>query len=115
MLLRLAVLVLSTTLLTGCIGIYNNSASFFNEPEPGMSETDMLRTYGTPAFAGEVQDQTVYTYKVRDNKYIVLVGIYEGHDLVVTCEDGKVTQVSKVKRPQTLTILQPVPWAEGLE
>jgi hypothetical protein len=109
-------LLAATLLLTGCIGIYDNSDTFFKQPNVGMTESALLQNYGTPSFAGEADGvQKVYTYKVRDHKYIVLVGIYEGYDLVVTCSGGQVLQVDKVMRPKAFTLFNPVPWAEGQE
>lgn len=103
--------ILATISMSGCIGIYNNTDRFLNDPKPGMGEGDLIRTYGTPAFAGFAENEKIYSYKVRDTKYIVLVGIYEGYDLVVTCKNGVVTDTQRVKRPTSLTILQPMPWA----
>ncbi len=102
--------------LSGCVGIYDNSSAFFNPPEPGMAEQAMLEKYGTPAFAMDLENgKRVYTYKVRDNKYIVLVGLYDGYDLVIACEDGEVSKVSRVPRAEAFTLFQPVPWAEAAE
>lgn len=103
------------TLLTGCIGINSNADIFFDEVKPGTPEVEMLQAYGTPSFAGFADDQKVYTYKVRNNRYIILLGIYDGYDLVITCEGGQVAEVDKVKRPDTFSLFSPLPWAEGFE
>lgn len=98
--------------LTGCIGIYDNSERFMSQPGIGTDEVTMLKTYGTPDFVGFVEDKKVYTYKVRNNKYIILVGDYQGYDLVIVCESGQVKEVTRVNRPKGFALLNPVPWAE---
>lgn len=104
---------LSLLFTTGCVGIYNNSALFkYSGPKEGMDELTMLQTYGTPSFSTEVGNQKVYMYKVRDNLYIILVGIFDGADIVVTCENGKVTKVSRVERPKTFSLFNPNVWAD---
>lgn len=100
-------------ILTGCIGIYDNRDMFNPAPQSGMSELDMLRAYGAPAFVGYVEDQKVYTYKVRDNKFIILVGVYDGYDLIVTVEGGKVVDSRQIQRPYAMTLFGAVPWAEA--
>jgi len=98
-------------LLTGCVGLYNNTANFREMPREGMAEIDMIRTYGAPDFTTFVEDQKVYVYKVRDTKYIILVGIYDGYDYVITTDNGRIVHVERVDAPNTLAILQPLPWA----
>jgi hypothetical protein len=98
--------------LTGCIGIYNNSNLFQLSPNEGLDEVELLKRYGAPDFSGYVENRQVYVYKVRNNRYIVLFGLYEGYDMVVTCENGVVRNVSRVERPQAFALLNPVPWAE---
>lgn len=110
---KVAVVCLATAGLSGCIGVYNNSKQFLNNPENGMAEGDLIRQYGTPAYSGFVENEKLYTYKVRDNKYMVLVGVYEGYDLVVTCRNGVVTNTRRVERPQAFSLLYPTPWAEA--
>lgn len=107
-------LLATLTFLPGCIGINNNSRTFLNPPSTGMLEIDVLTKYGAPHYAGFAENQKVYIYKVRDHKYIVLVGIYEGYDLVVVCDAGEVTNVVKVERPTTFALFQPLPWAETI-
>jgi hypothetical protein len=107
----IAILV-GATLLTGCYGTYDNSQLFFNLPKVGTTEGTVLRTYGTPAFAGFAENEKIYTYKVRKNQYIILFGQYEGYDMVVTCKNGEVSSVDKVVRPRTFSLLYPTPWAE---
>lgn len=107
----LSALAIALLLNTGCIGIYDNTDLFLNDPAVGSSEVDMLKMYGTPAFATTAEDKKVYTYKVRDVLYIICVGIYKGHDMVVVLRDGDVEEVKKVARPSTFTLFQPLPWA----
>lgn len=109
-----AALVLGTALgTTGCIGLYNSTGNFLNNPPDGMDEATMLKTYGKPSFATDVEDSKVYIYEVRDNKYIILVGVYDGYDLIVECRDGRVTETSRVQRPKAFALFQPLPWAEA--
>jgi len=98
-------------LTTGCIGLYDNSKKFMNLPATGTDEIDVLKEFGAPDFQATTSDRKVYTYKVRDVKYVVLVGVYSGHDLLVVVKDGKVEETRRVARPSTLAILQPIPWA----
>lgn len=104
-------LMVSLIVLTGCIGIYNNSDVFFNPPETGTSELELLKDFGAPDFAETTREGKVYVYKVRDVKYIILVGIYDGHDMVVVMQDGVVVQTRNVQRPKAFTLFQPIPWA----
>ena len=94
----------------GCVGIYGNTKRFLNPPTAGMKEIDMIKAYGEPSFATEIEDQKVYTYSVRDVRYIVVVGLYKGYDLVVVCRDGYVIEVKKISRNDSLALFQPVPW-----
>ncbi|HPB30151.1 MAG TPA: hypothetical protein PLB62_01720 [Candidatus Sumerlaeota bacterium] len=110
LILILSVLCLAV-LLTGCIGIYNNQDNFLNPPETGAPEINMLNSLGAPQFSTTVEDQKVYVYRVRNVKYIVLVGLYEGYDLVVICRDGMVVQTKRVPRPKAFTLFNPLPWA----
>lgn len=103
----------AATLMSGCIGRYDNSAMFSPGPHKGMEEVEMLQNYGTPSWQGFAEDKKIYTWKVRDNTYIIIVGVYEGYDLVVTVENGEVSEVRKAPRPKALTILSPLPWAES--
>lgn len=111
--LKLITLVFLATALSGCIGIYNNSKVFRSKPYVGMTEMEVLEEYGNPDFSGFVEDNKVYIYEVRDNKYIILIGIYEGYDLVVTTNDGEVVNVAEAPRPEAFSLLGPVPWAEA--
>lgn len=111
----LSAVLFASTLLSGCIGIYDNTDIFFDLPNPDMPEAELLQKYGTPSYAGFADDQKIYTYKVRDNKYIILIGLYEGYDLVITCRDGVVVKTDRVERPTGFALFNPVPWAEGLE
>ena len=97
--------------LTGCIGLYDNSPLFLNDPAAGMSEADVIKNYGAPAFATSSGSETIYVYKVRKTRYVVLAGVYEGHDLVVRFNNGVVVETHKVANADALAILQPVPWA----
>lgn len=106
-------LLVGSVFLSGCIGIYDNSALFFNLPREGTSEGTILRTYGTPDFAGFAENEKIYTYKVRKNQFIILLGMYEGYDMVVTCKNGEVASVDKVIRPKTFSLFYPTPWAEA--
>ncbi|MCB2156375.1 hypothetical protein KQI84_15990 [bacterium] len=108
-LIAAAVLAIS---LTGCIGIYDNSELFRPAPHQGMDELAMLQSYGTPTFTTFVEDQKIYTYKVRENMYIILLGIYDGYDLVVVCEDGRVREITKVDPPKRFSLISPVPWSD---
>lgn len=107
----LAAVILCGTLLTGCLGFYRNNTQFVIPPKEGITELSMLQTYGRPSYSGFVENQKVYIYSVRENQYIVLIGIYKGYDLVVTCEGGVVRDVKRVNRPEVFTLLNPVPWA----
>jgi len=114
--IRTAVILLGSCALllaSGCIGIYNNSDLFkYSGPQEGMAEIELLEKYGTPSFATDVGTQKVYMYKVRDNMYIILVGLFDGKDLIVTCEEGKVTKVNSVERPKAFSLFQPWNWAD---
>ena len=96
--------------LSGCMGFYN-SENFLNPPATGSEEIAVLKELGCPAFSTTVEDQKVYVYRVRNVKYIILVGLYEGYDLVVICRDGMVVDTKKAPRPSTFTLFNPVPWA----
>ena len=98
--------------LTGCIGIYDNRGLFDLPPKEGMEEIEMIRSYGAPDYSDYVEDQKVHVYKVRENRYIILIGLYAGYDLVATCENGVVIDVGRVERPWSFSLFQPVPWAE---
>ncbi len=100
-------------MLAGCIGQYDNSAIFTPGPHEGMDEITLVQTYGTPSWQGFAEDKKLYTWKVRDNTYILVVGVYDGYDLVVTVENGEVSEVTRAPRPKALTILSPLPWAEA--
>lgn len=102
----------ASALLAGCIGQYDNSPIFLNAPKEGMTEGTVLRTYGTPDFAGFAENEKIYTYRVRKNQFIILVGLYEGYDMVVTCKNGEVSSLDKVIRPKTFSLFYPTPWAE---
>lgn len=103
--------ILSSLILSGCVGIYNNEGNFLNLPETGSEEINALKELGPPAFSTEVEDQKIYIYKARNVKYIICVGLYEGYDVVITCRDGMVVDSKKIARPKTFTFLTPVPWA----
>ena len=96
---------------TGCVGIYDNSARFFNVPKVGTSEVELLKDFGAPSFTTSAGSRKVHVYKVRDVKYIILVGIYEGYDLVVVVQNGRVEETKKVPRASAFTLFTPVPWA----
>ena len=106
--LGLAILVFS---LSGCIGFYGNTTRFLQPPSEGMEEIEMIKQYGEPSFSTVVEDQTVYSYKIRDVKYLVVVGIYKGYDLVIVCLDGRVIEVKKIDRNQSFSLFHPAPWA----
>ena len=112
MAIRLVAVVGLAATLTGCIGVYNNSDLFTPAPYQGMDELAMLKGYGTPDFTTFVEDQKVYTYKVRDNLYVILVGVYDGYDLVVVCEDGQVRETTKVEAAKRFSLFSPVPWSD---
>ncbi len=107
----LVVVVLGMLFLSGCMGFYKNSDNFLNIPQAGEKEIVILNQLGIPSFSASVEDNKVYCYRVRDVKYIILVGIYEGYDLVITCRDGAVVESKRVPRPRTFTLFSPVPWA----
>jgi|GEM_PF-627293 len=109
--LLLCCMILISFCLTACIGIYDNTENFLNPPDAGTDEIEILNELGTPSFASDVEDKTVYVYKVRDVKYIILIGLYEGYDLVITCRDGVVAETRKVPRPSAFCLFSPVPWA----
>lgn len=102
----------TVTVFGGCFAMYDNTKTFLNQPAEGLSEGDMIRTYGAPAYSGTAENQKIYVYKVRDNKFILIVGVYEGYDLAVTCENGQVAEVSRIERPKALTLFGAIPWAE---
>jgi hypothetical protein len=106
----LALLVLG--LLPGCVGIYDNTGRFMSPPKEGLTEAELITTYGAPDFTQTVEGGAkMYVYKVRDTKYIVLVGVYDGHDLVVTVVGGKVKETKQIARAKSLALFQPIPWA----
>ncbi|MBI1783621.1 hypothetical protein HYR69_00630 [Candidatus Sumerlaeota bacterium] len=96
--------------LTGCISSYSNTARFTQPPHPGMPETEMLQRFGAPDYSGFVEDQKIYVYKVRDSKYIIIVGQYSGRDIVVTAKGGVVRSVQEVPRGECMTFLYAAPW-----
>ncbi len=106
--LGLAMVALS---LSACVGFYGNTTRFLQPPAEGMEEIEMIKQYGEPSFTTVVEDQTVYTYKIRDVKYLVVVGLYEGYDLVIVCRDGRVIEVKKIDRNRSFSLFHPVPWA----
>jgi len=97
--------------LSGCMGFYKNSDNFLNIPQTGAQEIVILNELGIPTYSTSVEEKKVYCYRVRDVKYIILVGIYEGYDLIITCRDGVVVESKRVPRPRTFTLFSPVPWA----
>ena len=103
-------LVMVLFLLSGCVGFYGNTKRFLQPPTEGMLEIEMIKTYGEPSFSSVVEDQTVYTYRVREVQYIIAAGLYNGYDLIVICRDGRVVEVKKLPRPVSFTVLHPVPW-----
>ena len=98
-------------LATGCFGRFDNTYKFINEPRTGQAELEMLKQYGIPNFTTSVEGQRIYGYKVRRANYYVFLGLYDGYDMLIVCRDGRVVETRKVLRPETVTILQPVPWA----
>lgn len=108
--LPVSALLAVTLLLSGCVGMRSNQSLFLNEPERGMSELTLLQTYGKPDYSAAVEDQKVYIYRVRDEKYIIAVGMSGTYDLVVTCRDGEVVDTKRVAAGDNLAILQPNPW-----
>ena len=97
--------------MVGCVGTYSNTEAFLTTPKTGQLEVDMLKKYGTPHLATNVEDLKVYFYKVRKAKYVLGFGSYSGYDLVVVCRDGQVVETSKTPRPQAFCLLHPTPWA----
>ncbi|MDX2175479.1 MAG: hypothetical protein SF028_03305 [Candidatus Sumerlaeia bacterium] len=100
-------------LSTGCIGTHSNMSQFLNDPAPGAEELNVLQQYGTPAFAAEVDNHNVYTYKVRENNYFIFIGFYDGYDLVVTCRDGRVVDARRVRGPESFALFQPWQWVSN--
>ncbi len=96
--------------LSGCIGFYGNTKRFLQPPTEGMEEIAMIKQFGEPSFCAVVEDQKVYSYKVRDVLYVVLVGIYSGYDLIMVCRDGRVIEVKKMPRNRSFTLFWPIPW-----
>ena len=94
----------------GCVGIRSNKENFLNEPKRGMSELELLQTYGKPDFNAAVEDQKVYVYSVIDEKYMIVIGTSGSYDLVVTCRDGEVVDTKRIKSAQGMSILQPNTW-----
>ena len=105
------VIVIGLFVLTGCLGFYRNTDNFLNLPDAGEEEIKILNELGIPSFSTMVEDKKIYCYRVRNVKYIILVGIYEGYDLIITCRDGTVVESRRVMRPWTFTLFNPVPWA----
>jgi len=103
--------ILGMLFLSGCMGFYKNSDNFLNVPKTGEQEIVILNELGIPSYSTSVEDKKVYCYRVRDVKYIILVGIYDGYDLIITCRDGVVVESKRVPRPRTFTLFSPVPWA----
>jgi hypothetical protein len=111
---RLSALALAAALLatlSGCWGSYSNMGLFEVQPQRGTSEIDLLRGYGAPSYSTFVGDQKVHVYKVRDVKYILLFGFYGGYDLVITCQNGNISDVRVLDRPKSFVFGQPSPWA----
>lgn len=108
---RWSATLLAVVLASGCVGIYSNKDRFLNEPRLGESITDVVKAYGAPTFNVDDGSRKLFTYKVREVMYFILVGIYQGHDLVVTFDDDRVVSTQRLPRPKTVTILQPIPWA----
>ncbi len=98
--------------LTGCIGIWDNSSLYTVQPAVGSPESDLLKNYGAPSFAASVDNQKIYTYKIRNNMYIICFGLFNGRDMVVVCEDGKVKEIKSVERPKAFSLFQPWTWAD---
>lgn len=110
--LKAAAALAACATLSGCIGMYSNTSLFYNDPASGMEEVKLIQQYGTPSFSTNIEDRKVYTFKVRDNNYYILLGAYSGYDLVVVCRDGLVVETTRVPRPSAFTLFTPVPWAE---
>jgi hypothetical protein len=102
-------LVLLTTSF-GCIGITKSADMFLNSPSVGMTEIEMVMTYGAPAFSTHNGDTAVYVYKIVDRAYYVVYGYNDDIDMVIVCKGGKVAEVKKVKPASGMTILQPNTW-----
>ena len=96
--------------LGGCVSSYNNSQRFTLPPHPGMTELEMLQKYGAPDYAGFVEEQKVYIYKVRESGYFIIFGRYSGRDIVVTTKGGVVKKVDELSRGESLTFLYAAPW-----
>ena len=97
--------------LSGCLGFYGNMERFRLTPTEGMKEIDLIKTYGEPSFSSVVGDQTIYNYRVRDVKYVLAAGMYNGYDLIVVCRRGRVVDVKKLPRNRAFTTFTPVHWA----
>ncbi|MBN1516562.1 hypothetical protein JXA32_08330 [Candidatus Sumerlaeota bacterium] len=95
---------------TACVGIRSNEGNFLNPPERGISELELLLTYGKPDFTAAVEDQKVYIYSVVSEKYIIAVGMSGSYDLIVTCRDGEVVDTKRIKSAGGISILQPNTW-----
>jgi len=96
--------------LSGCVSIYSNSNQFDPAPHVGMTEMDLIQTYGAPDYAGFVEDQKIYVYKVRDSKFIIALGQYNGYDMVITTKGGIIKDTRRLPRGQAVTFLYAAPW-----
>jgi hypothetical protein len=106
-LLGLAALLIA---MSGCVGVYDNSGRFLNDADVGETQADVIKRFGTPSFTTGSGAETVMTYDVRDNKYIILIGMYDGYDMVIVFKDGKVTETRKVQLGTRFALFSPWNW-----
>lgn len=97
-------------LFSGCVSVYSNTKRFDPAPHVGMTEMDLILTYGAPDYAGFVEDQKIYVYKVRDSKFIIALGQYNGYDMVITTKGGIIKDTRRLPRGQAVTLLYAAPW-----
>lgn len=94
----------------GCIGTQMATDVFLNQPVPGTSEVDLIKTYGMPDYSLSSGATSVHVYQVPERQYYVLYGWSEDVDMVVVCRDGQVAEVKNVRTSESMAILQPATW-----
>jgi hypothetical protein len=94
----------------GCVSVRSNSARFDPAPYSGMQELEMIQRCGAPDYAGFVEDEKVYVYKVRQSNFFLFFGQFSGYDLVVTAKGGVVKSTLRIPRSSTTAFFFTAPW-----
>ena len=106
----LIVLLVSTV---GCIGVSSSGDAFLNAPANGMSEIEMIKTYGAPDYTLQSDGTTVHVYNIVDRAHYVLYGYDNSVEMVVICENGKVTETKNTKAGDAMQILWPADYIDA--